>query len=393
MSDDFYLQLPPLRDFIAITDPHNFTPLPDDWYLVITDVVSSTQAIAAGRYKEVNMLGAASIVALLNMADPVDLPFIFGGDGATLAIPSTLVESARNVLAALRGLAASTYQLDLRVGIVPLSLLTTRHQSVSVARIEVDEHYIQAAFSGGLAYVENILKDPVAGAAFLVTETSTPEAADLRGLECRWKDMASRHGEIINLIVRPLHQEPASRALTLSQFFAMIEQIYAPDRDYHPVSFAQLQTTANPRTLMIESSLRARPNALARFDYLSRIWAMNILVGLYKRYQILTGHAPWWDSYRALAFRTTDYRKFDGALRMVIASTPAQRMQLETYLEAQYQHGDLVYGLHITDRAILTCLVFERMGRQVHLVDGADGGYALAAQALKQRLSGSEVQP
>ncbi|PDW00438.1 hypothetical protein A9Q02_09595 [Candidatus Chloroploca asiatica] len=75
---------------------------------------------------------------------------------------------------------------------------------------------------------------------------------------------------------------------------------------------------------------------------------------------------------------------------MVIASTPAQRMQLETYLEAQYQHGDLVYGLHITDRAILTCLVFERMGRQVHLVDGAEGGYALAAQALKQRLSVSE---
>ncbi|WP_129670494.1 DUF3095 domain-containing protein [Candidatus Chloroploca sp. Khr17] len=389
MSDDFYQQLPSLSDFTSITDPDNFTPLPDEWYLVVTDVVSSTQAIAAGRYKEVNMLGAASIVALLNLAAPLDLPFIFGGDGATLAIPPTLVVPARSVLAALRSLAQRSYQLELRAGIVPIEMVNRHAQPVTVARIEVDEHYSQAAFSGGLAYVENILKDPVAGAGFLVTEISTPEAADLRGLECRWQDLVSRHGEIINLIVIPIAKEAPTRTSTLRAFFALIETIYGSDQNYHPVSIEQLQTTASPRALMIESRLRARPGLMARLDYLLRIWSMNLLVGLYKQYQVLTGHPPWWNAYRALAFRTTDYRKFDGALRMVIASTPAQRMQLETYLDAQYQHGELVYGLHVTDRAILTCLVFERMGHQVHLVDGADGGYALASHALKQRLSGS----
>jgi hypothetical protein len=35
---------------------------------------------------------------------------------------------------------------------------------------------------------------------------------------------------------------------------------------------------------------------------------------------------------------------------------------------------------------MLTCLIFERMGRQIHFVDGADGGFTLAAQDLKQRL-------
>jgi hypothetical protein len=34
----------------------------------------------------------------------------------------------------------------------------------------------------------------------------------------------------------------------------------------------------------------------------------------------------------------------------------------------------------------MTCLVFERGGRQVHFVDGADGGYALAAKDMKQRM-------
>ncbi|MEP0899817.1 DUF3095 family protein [Nodosilinea sp. FACHB-13] len=38
------------------------------------------------------------------------------------------------------------------------------------------------------------------------------------------------------------------------------------------------------------------------------------------------------------------------------------------------------------DRALMTCLVFERSGREVHFVDGADGGYALAAKPLKEKL-------
>jgi hypothetical protein len=71
---------------------------------------------------------------------------------------------------------------------------------------------------------------------------------------------------------------------------------------------------------------------------------------------------------------------------MIIAGNAAQRERLTRYLEDGYKRGALVYGLHITDRALMTCLVFERMGRQVHFVDGADGGYALAAKAMKERL-------
>jgi hypothetical protein len=71
---------------------------------------------------------------------------------------------------------------------------------------------------------------------------------------------------------------------------------------------------------------------------------------------------------------------------MVIAGTEAQRAELTSYLEEEYRSGRLAYGVHVTDRALVTCVVFERMGRQVHFVDGADGGYAMAARELKQRL-------
>ena len=51
-------------------------------------------------------------------------------------------------------------------------------------------------------------------------------------------------------------------------------------------------------------------------------------------------------------------------------------------------HKSGVYGLHPSNRAQVTCLVFERMGHQVHFIDGADGGYALAAKDLKKRVRG-----
>lgn len=73
-------------------------------------------------------------------------------------------------------------------------------------------------------------------------------------------------------------------------------------------------------------------------------------------------------------------------LRMVISGTADQSRRLQRYLERQYQAGRLVYGLHIASSALMTCLVFERSGRQVHFVDGGDGGYALAALEMKQRM-------
>lgn len=76
---------------------------------------------------------------------------------------------------------------------------------------------------------------------------------------------------------------------------------------------------------------------------------------------------------------------------LIIDDTAAQRAELTTYLEEEYRSGRLAYGVHVTDRALVTCVVFERMGRQVHFVDGADGGYAMAARALKQRLRAVEA--
>ena len=61
-------------------------------------------------------------------------------------------------------------------------------------------------------------------------------------------------------------------------------------------------------------------------------------------------------------------------------------MELEKYLEVQYREGALVYGMHAAPTALLTCLIFSYNGAHMHLVDGGNGGYALAAAAMKDRM-------
>lgn len=388
MSDAFYAQLPPLPSFADIADLRNYAALPPDWNLVLTDVRDSTQAIAQGRYKEVNMIGAASIVALLNVAGPVELPFVFGGDGATLAIPATLLAPTRAALGALQILARQTFALDLRATVVPATALAAAGHQLRVARVMISAQYTQAVFSGGITYAEHLLKDPARSAAFAIPPADTAELADLSGLECRWQDVPSRHGETVSLLMTAAPGQPAAdAATTLREVISAIEAIYGNDRDYHPLSIALLRASHDPRALRVEARTRVPGGTAARLRYLTRIWALNLAVIAYRHYERLAGKSPWWDQYRQLVFHTADYKKYDDTLRMILAGTPAQRQRLTTYLETRFQRGELAYGLHVTDRALLTCLVFERMGRQVHFVDGADGGYSLAAQAMKRRLA------
>lgn len=72
---------------------------------------------------------------------------------------------------------------------------------------------------------------------------------------------------------------------------------------------------------------------------------------------------------------------------MIISSNSWQREKLVRYLEKNYQAGKLVYGIHVSDRVLMTCLVPVGLGRNVHLVDGADGGYALAAKDMKAKIN------
>jgi hypothetical protein len=392
-TDYFYADLPVITDFIDITDERNFTVAPLDWWIVVTDVVGSTAAIAAGRYKEINLLGACSIVALLNVAGGLEIPFVFGGDGATAIIPPSLKEATASALLATKQLAQREFGLDLRVGLVPVAVVIQAGFGVEVAKLQIDANYHQAVFmGGGLTHATDLVKHPQFGDRYAVPPTFSEPKADFSGLECRWQDIPSPYGETVSLLVLATTRRAEANAL----YRAVIQQIrstYGDDAGLHPIHPKKLRLAFRNRFLLPETKVRAASQGwFVRWRYLWRIKLENLLGCLLMHFKPTIGALDW-GKFRNIISGATDYRKFDDMLRMVIAGTAEQRAQFTTYLEQQYQAGNLVYGLHVTDRALLTCVVFERHGRQVHFVDGADGGYALAAKDLKHRLQIRAKQP
>src|SRR3954471_7592862 len=119
--DDFYARLPLFRDFTEVMDPGLFSPLPSDWVVGVADVVQSTKAIAENRYKAVNMAGAAVIVAVTNALHDRDFPFVFGGDGASFAVPHEAAAAARHALAETAAWVQEDLDLTLRIGMVPVA--------------------------------------------------------------------------------------------------------------------------------------------------------------------------------------------------------------------------------------------------------------------------------
>ncbi len=83
--DDFFADLPVLAQASATFDASAYRAAPDDWELVVTDIVSSTQAVAGGKHKTVNFVAAMAIAALKNLCAPTRLPFLFPCCASTAA--------------------------------------------------------------------------------------------------------------------------------------------------------------------------------------------------------------------------------------------------------------------------------------------------------------------
>src|SRR5471032_1769213 len=189
-----------LVDFTRVLDPALYKPLPDDWVIGVADVVQSTKAIREHHYKAVNMAGAAVIVAVTNALEGRDFPFIFGGDGASFAVPASAADLAHLALAATATWVREELNLTLRVGLVPVAAIRSNGADVRVARYAPSENIVLATFSGGgIAWADAEMKQ----GKFAVPPSPTDVRPDLTGLSCRYEEIPAARGLILSLVVVP----------------------------------------------------------------------------------------------------------------------------------------------------------------------------------------------
>ena len=383
----FYADMAVVSDLADTTRPENCTPLPEDWHIALCDVRNSTIAIQSGLYKNVNSLGAAAITAVLNNSGGLDIPFGFEGDGCVLCVPPHLLEDTRAALAKTREIATDSFGLDLRIGTVPMEVIRKGGYEVLVARYRVTEHYDQAVFSGGgMAYADSLLKDPRPDNPYLVAD-SVVARGSMEGFECRWQDVPSRHGETVSLIVRSMSPDPDLAGALYRLVIAKVGDVYGSPDTCHPLAVPDLSFGFSGKQLDNEAGIRAAGRSRwGKWKWKLRMRWFAALGAFLMKFGLHTEETDW-STYKQTLVRNSDVRKLNDGYRQILAGTAAQRKVLDEWLDELYQHGDIVYGIHTTNRAQMTCLVFNYAGKHMHFIDGADGGLFLAAKELKQRLA------
>jgi len=374
-SDTFYGGIKVFRGFTKLMEPQLYVPLPDDWSIGVADIVESTKAIAAQRYKAVNMAGAAIIASVTNALEGREFPFVFGGDGASFAVAPGDLDRAREALAATATWVREDLDLVMRVAMVPVSAIRAQGLDVRVARFGPSANLSYAMFAGGgLGWADAAMKR----GEFAVDAAPPGTQPDLSGLSCRFEEIPSTRGLILSVLVVPAkNADPQAFRKVIEDIIQLVER--TPDAG-RPVPPGGPPLKWPPQGIEYEArASRSGPLFVRRGMVLAlTLWAYTVM-----RLGIKVGNfVP--ANYIRQVVENSDFRKYDDGLRMILDCTEEIASALSDRLTAAAASGVVRYGLHRQDAAMMTCFTPSVMrSDHVHFIDGARGGYATAATALK----------
>jgi hypothetical protein len=325
------------------------------------------------------MAGAAVIAAVTNALEGREFPFVFGGDGASFAVAPDDLERARQALAATATWVREDLDLEMRVALVPLAAIRAQGLDVHVARFGPSPNLSYAMFSGGgLGYAEAAMKR----GEFAVAAAPPGTQPDLSGLSCRFEEMPAVRGLILAVLVVPVHgADPAAYRALIEDIVALVERSPASGRpvppDGPPLRWPPAGVEFEARAQRGGSLLKRQLGVLAHTLFAFVVMRFGIKVG---------GFVP--KIYVQQVVENSDFRKYDDGLRMVLDCTPDLAQALSARLAAASSAGIARYGLHRQDAAMMTCFTPSALrSDHVHFIDGARGGYASAATALKAMLT------
>ncbi len=373
----FYANLPLLEKAGDTFDTARYRAAPDDWALVVTDIVDSTIAIANGAHKTVNFVAAMAIGALKNLCAPTRIPFLFGGDGSVVMVPPQHAQQARLVLARVRALALLEFGLQLRAGMVPVAVLRQFGSDVRVGRFEPTPGNSFGVFMGGGV---GMLETAVRGrgdAALIALAAIDPalddgEPVDLAGLSCLWNPLRSGRGKMVTLIIQG--------AADPGTVHATVMRLAGQPGETRPVRMDNLSGSWPPKGMMLEARVGRRgPFALRVLRLLAETLLSRVVLAVG---QPVGGFIP--EKYLAEIASNTDFCKHDDTLSFVIDCALDCVPKIRAYLDGMLAAGALRYGMNVSETALMTCLVTSPTeSLHVHFVDGGDGGYTSASKTMK----------
>ncbi len=376
-TENFYLELPTHKLSLTklMANSSLFCNLPNDWHILVADIKNSTQAVKDGKHQQVNLVATGSVIAILNLAadKKINIPFFFGGDGATMLVPPGLLSSGMSALKKHKINTLKNFNFDLMIGHISLEEVYEKGMGLKIARARINSLFnIPVVLGSGLQYAEKLVKgDPE---DIVIPIDNLP--LNLDGMECKWDRIKppKENQEVISLIVTSQKEDPSK---SLSKVLKAIDDIYGSPRSRKPISVKRLKLNAKLRQINLEMRTK-----IGKFNgyYFVKNWLKNTIGKIYFSF----GESG--KNYLEKLVELTDTITIDGRINTVITGTADQRSSLESYLDHLEKVGEIAYGLHVSRESVMSCYVKDMADDHIHFVDGADGGYTKAANHLKEKL-------
>ena len=359
-----------------INDEEAFTDVPNSWNIIVTDVEKSTQAVQAGKQQLVNLAATGSIVACLNISREkgIEIPFFFGGDGATLIVPNEILNECLFALNLHQERCSISFDFFLRVGYRKVGEMVDKGASLKILKYKRNDlHLMPVILGNALQKAENEIK------------ASPPVTAieqfnfnlDLNGMECKWDKISppDNKNEIISLIIKAIKVEDQSSLY--SQILEKIELIYGDDTIRHPIVAKRLK--------MVNSLSRIKDEVKMKFKNVTpgklvSSWWRGVMGGWF------TKNTQKGKNYINDLIQLTETLLLDGSINTVITGNVGQREQLLEYLDGLENDHLINYGYYSSSSSVLSCFVTAIDDYHIHFLDGENGGYTQASKVLKAKM-------
>ncbi|WP_291964609.1 DUF3095 family protein [Maribacter sp.] len=364
----------PLAELFA--NESNFLEVPQSWHVVVVDIQNSTRAVINGNHHEVNLTATGSIISVLNTVrkfkQNIEIPYFFGGDGATFLIPDSLLNRVINVLRNYSIHIKRKTKLILRVGHVPVKHLLAKQCQLKIAKHQLTQKLaIPIILGNGLHKAEEMIK---ANFKELSNTEFNESLLNLEGMECRWEEVnpEQNKAKVVCLLLDAVEEK--AQQDVYRQVLTKMDDIFGTFTDRQPIKSEKLKLDASLNKIWEEMKISlARKNWL----YIIKNWIKTNI-----------GHA-----YFSLSKSGKQYLKQIGQLShsfmldgMINTIFTADQDKIDVFIDFLNQlesEHKIIYGIHITHASVMSCYVLDRKTSHSHFVDGTEGGYTSAAKMLK----------
>ena len=355
-----------------------FSDVPQSWHVVVVDIENSTQAVAEGKHHQINLTATGAIISVLNTIRReqklIEIPYFFGGDGATFIIPANILN---NIIAVLNNYSVHIKRntnLTLRVGHVSVENLNAQNLSLRLAKHLLTEQLtIPIVLGNGLKRAEELIKN-----TFIENSLTDfkQDLLNLEGMECRWKEInpKTNKNKVVCLLLDAVNE--SNQSIIYREVLMELDALFGTFEMRQPISSHTLKLDFNISNIWEEMKVSLVDK---NWIYLFKNWIVTIIGAIYLNLsrngkQYLKQIGPLSHTFM-----------MDGMINTIFTGDENTIAVLTAYLDQLEKDKKIVYGIHVTHASIMSCYVLDRKTKHAHFVDGTTGGYTSAAKMLKQK--------